>query len=342
MLDGVLRALFGAVCVLAAATTGPRARLAAAVIVAIPPLFGTGGDLPAMLVVGTALAMVAVGVDGAVLAAAIGLGVGQAALRLGWPETTGLTALFAFAALAVLVVAAFQATPRRSRRWLVVPVFALGTVVVVVVAAYAVLVLLARGTVNEGIDSANAGLDAARQGNTVLAAQKFQQAEQAFADARDQFDAWWGKPVLLVPGAAQQARALSRMSEIGIGLAASGSRTSLAADPGATKLTGGTVPLAKIAALEAPLTEARQSLRTPSGELGRIDATWLVPPIDDKLSDLRAKVAARPATPRPASRRRASYRPCWAPTGRPVATSSRSRPRPSNARRAGSSATTRW
>ena len=172
---------------------------------AIPPLFGTGGDLPAMLVVGSALAMVAVGVDGAVLAAAIGLGVGQAALRFGWPETTGLTALFAFAALAVLVVTAFQATPRRSRRWLVVPVFALGTVVVVVVAAYAVLVLLARGTVNEGIDSANAGLDAARQGNTVLAAQKFRQAEQAFADARDQFDAWWGKPVLLVPGAAQQA-----------------------------------------------------------------------------------------------------------------------------------------
>ena len=133
------------------------------------------------------------------------------------------------------------------------------------------------------------------------------------------------------------------MSEIGIGLAASGSRTSLAADPGATRLTGGTVPLAKIAALEAPLTEARQSLRTSSGELGRIDATWLVPPIDDKLSDLRAKVAraARDAETG-IQAAHASYRPCWAPTGRPVATSSRSRPRPSNARRAGSSATTRW
>src|SRR4029079_13636597 len=33
VLDGVLRARFGAVCVLAAATTGPRARLAAAVVV---------------------------------------------------------------------------------------------------------------------------------------------------------------------------------------------------------------------------------------------------------------------------------------------------------------------
>jgi len=290
-LDAVLRGLFGAVCVLAAATTGPRARLAAGVIVALPPVFGTGGDLPAMLAVGAALAAVAFGVDGAVLGAAIGLGVGQAALRLGWPDTTGLTALFAFAALLVLVATAFQATPRRSRRWLVIPVVALGSVVGIILVAYAVLVFMGRSTVNEGIDSANAGLEAARHGNTVLAAKEFDHARELFADARDQFDAWWGKPVLVVPGAAQQARALSRMSEIGVDLAASGKRTALAADPGATQLTGGTVPLAKIAALQTPLTYARTSLLAASASLGRIDATWLVTPIDDKLSDLRSKVA---------------------------------------------------
>ena len=111
-----------------------------------------------------------------------------------------------------------------------------------------------------------------------------------FADASDQLDAWWGKPVLVIPGAAQQARALSRMSEIGIDLAASGSRTSLAADPEATKLTGGTVPLAKIAALETPLTEAHASLLTAAKRFGRVDATWLVAPIDNKLSNLRSKV----------------------------------------------------
>jgi hypothetical protein len=161
----------------------------------------------------------------------------------------------------------------------------------VIVVAYAALVLVARGNINEGIDSANAGLEAARHGDTVLAAQEFDRARQAFTDASDTFGSWWGKPVLVVPGAAQQARALSRMSEIGISLAASGSRTALAADPAATRLTGGTVPLAKIAALETPLTEARQSLLSAGTELRRIDATWLVAPIDNKLSDLRAKVA---------------------------------------------------
>jgi hypothetical protein len=290
VLDAILRAAFGAACVLAAATTGPRPRLVASVLVAVPLLFAAGGDLPAMLAFGAALATVAVGTDGAVLGAAVGLGVGQAALRLGWPHTTGLTALLALAALLVLVIPAFNAAPRRSRRWLVIPVAVLGGAVVVVVVGYAVLVLVARGSVNQGIDAANAGLYFARTGDTVHAAQEFDQARQAFADARDMFDSWWGQPVLVVPGVAQQARALSRMSEIGVDLATSGSRTSRAADPGATQLTGGTVPLEKIAALEAPLTEARQSLLTAGTRLGHIDATWLVAPLDNKLSNLRAKV----------------------------------------------------
>jgi hypothetical protein len=297
VLDVILEAAFGAAFVLAAATAGPRVRLVAAVIVAIPPLFATGGDLPAMLAFGAALATIAVGTDGAVLGAAVGLAVGQAALRLGWPHTTGLSALFAGVAFLVLVVAALGATPRRSRRRLVVPVAIVGGAVVLVVGVYAVMVLVARGDVNQGIDAANAGLAAARQGDTVLAAKEFDQARQSFADAHDLLDAWWGKPVLAVPGAAQQARALDQMSEIGITLAASGNRTSLAADPAATRMTGGTVPLEKIAALEAPLTEARQSLRVAGHELGDIDATWLVAPIDDKLSELRSKVthAARDA-----------------------------------------------
>jgi hypothetical protein len=297
VLDAILKAAFGAALVLAAATAGPRVRLVAAVVVAIPPLFGAGGDLPAMLAVGAALATVALGADGAVLGAAVGLGIGQAALRLGWPHVTGLTALFALVAFLVLVVAAFDATPRTSRRRLVIPVAVVGGAVVLVVGVYAVLVLVARGNVDQGIDAANAGLVAARHGDTVLAAHEFDQARQSFADASDLFDSWWGKPVLVVPGAAQQARALSRMSEIGVTLATSGSRTSLAADPAATRVSDGTVPLEKIAALEAPLTEARQSLLTAGRDLGRIDATWLVTPIDDKLSDLRSKVshAARDA-----------------------------------------------
>jgi hypothetical protein len=226
-----------------------------------------------------------------VLGAVVGLGVGQAALRLGWPDTTALTALLALVALLALLVGALEATPRRARRRLVIPVLALGALVFVVVAAYAALVLVARGSVNEGIDSANAGLEAARHGDTVRAAQEFDEARRAFADARDTLGSWWGKPILAVPGAAQQARALTRMSEIGVDLADSGNRTALAADPAATRLTAGTVPLARIAALEAPLSEAHASLLAAGDDLAGIDATWLVAPLDDRLSNLRTKVA---------------------------------------------------
>ena len=87
VLDVVLRALFGVVCVLAAATTGPRARLVAAGSSSrCLRCSAPAGDLPAMLAAGAALATVAIGVDGAVLGAGIGLAIGQAALRLGWPR----------------------------------------------------------------------------------------------------------------------------------------------------------------------------------------------------------------------------------------------------------------
>src|SRR6185437_1015893 len=49
VVDAILRAAFGAACVLAAATTGPRSRLVASVLVAVPLLFAAGGDVAAML-----------------------------------------------------------------------------------------------------------------------------------------------------------------------------------------------------------------------------------------------------------------------------------------------------
>lgn len=291
VLDAVMRAVLGAAFVLAAATTPPRWRLAAAVMVAIPPFFAPGGGIAALLALGVALATVLLGIDGAVLGALIGLGIGQAALRLGWPHTTGLTALVALVALLALALPALALLPTRSRRRLLVPAAVVGGIAVLVMVVYAGVVLIARTDVNQGVDSANAGLAAAKRGDTVLAAHLFEQSRAAFADAQDSLGSWFAKPVLAVPIAAQQARALSRMSEIGVALATAGANTSRAADPNATKLADGTVPLEKIAALEPPLTDARASLRSAGRRLRAIDATWLVAPLDDKLTELQAKVA---------------------------------------------------
>ena len=157
---------------------------------------------------------------------------------------------------------------------------------------------------------------------------------EMFADARDQFDVWWGKPVPRDPGAAQQARALSRMSEIGIDLAGAGSRAALAADPGATELTGGTVPLAKIAALETPLTDARVVAR---GVVRVEPHRCHVARRSDRQQALRAPHEGDALGPRGRDRhpgRTAWSRRCSARTDRPSATSSRSRP-PRNNRASG-------
>ncbi|MFI5053990.1 MAG: DUF4012 domain-containing protein, partial [Acidimicrobiia bacterium] len=290
VIDAVLRGALGASFVAAGAAAGPRARLVACVIVAIPPFFESGGGLPAMLALGAALASVAIGLDGPVLGAAVGVGIGQAALHLGWPRPAGASALVAFAALLVLAVPVLLRVSRPLRRRMLIPLAVLGGALVLVVGAYAVLVLMARGNVTHGIDAANAGLAEAHLGNTTRAAQRFDEARAAFQRADDLLGSWVGKPVLAVPLVAQQARALSKMSSIGVRLATSGAKTARAADPQATRLVNGTFPIAKIAALETPLTEARTSLRAADTELATIDSTWLAAPIDNKLTDLEQRV----------------------------------------------------
>ncbi len=239
---------------MAAAWVGPKPRLAASLVVVVSALLGSGasGAIPAALALGVSVAVLATGVDGAVLAAAVGLGVGQAALRLEWPSTTGLTALLALVALVVLAVPALLDAPTRGRRRLGVAFGAVGAVAIVLVGAYAVLVVMAKGDIDNGVDAANAGLEQARLGHTVRAAREFDVARQAFADAHDTLDAWWGKGALAVPIASEHARALDDMSAIGVQLATSGASAARAADPAATELTDGRVPIAKIAALEGP------------------------------------------------------------------------------------------
>jgi hypothetical protein len=291
VLDAVLRAVLGAAFVVAGATVGPRVRLVACVVVAIPPFVASGGGVAAMLALGAAAASVAVGVDSPALGAAVGLGIGQAALDLGWPHASGASALFAVVAFVVVAAPSIRAAPPALRRRMVIPLAVIGGALVLVVGTYAVLVLIARGDVTRGIDAANAGLAEAHLGHTVRAAQRFDEAHAAFARADDLLGSWVSKPALVVPLVAQQARALSKMSSIGVRLATSGAKTARAADPQATQLVNGTFPIAKIAALEAPLNQARASLRDAGARLTSIDATWLVAPIDDKLTNLEQRVS---------------------------------------------------
>jgi hypothetical protein len=291
-LDAALRIGVAVAFVLAASAAPPVAWIVAAAFVAVPTLFqDDGAGVLAFTAVGVAVgAVAAVTTPGPDVGALVGLAVGQAALRLAWPDGNGASALVAAAALLALAVPAVVGLRGRARRRVVAAIAVVGGACVVVIGVYGLLVLSARSDVNAGVDESNAAIDALRRGRSLEAAAHFDAARDAFARAHDRLSGWWVKPVRVVPIVTQQSRALEELSGTGAQLAASGARTARAADVDSVRLTNGAVPIDRLRALEAPLLDAVADLRRAQARLDRIATTWLVPPVADKVDELHDKV----------------------------------------------------
>jgi hypothetical protein len=289
--DAVLRVLVGLAFVAAGCYCSAGARLAAAAILVVPSLLGSGDAWPAAAALGASLAAVVLDDDGPALGALTGLALGQGALRLDWPSVTGVSALLGLTAFVVVAVPALAHVHRRTRRLIVVGALAVVGVVLVLGVVWGATALTVRNDLSMAVDQANAGLDAARSGDTDLAAERLDAARSLFARAQDRLDAWWAQPIHAVPVAAQNARALRVMTRAGRELSETGADTARSADPDDVRPKNGTVPLDEVRALDAPLSTAADALERARTDLGDIDSPWLVSILSRKLDTLDAKVA---------------------------------------------------
>lgn len=289
--DALLRVLVGLAFVGAGCYCPPRPRLVAAALLAAAALLGTGDAWPAAVAFGVALAVVVLDTDGPAVGSVVGLALGQGALRLDWPSTTGLSLLIGVVVFLVVAVPALGHLHRRSRRWLVVA----GVVAVGFAAVFGVLwgvtVVSVRSDLNRAVDAANAGLDAARSGDTAAAADHLDEARARFERAQDHLDVPWAQPVRAVPIAAQNARALRVMTEAGRELSETGAATARTANPDDIKPKNGVVPIEQVRALDAPLSVAADALAQARDDLADLDSPWLLGPLANKLEKLDDKVA---------------------------------------------------
>ena len=289
--DAVLRVLAGLAFVAAGCYCSARPRLVSAAVLVVASLLGSGGAWPAAAALGISLAAVLLDEDGPALGAVTGLALGQGALRLDWPSVTGVSALLGIAAFLVIGIPALAHVHRRTRRLIVVGgVVAVGAAFVLGV-LWAGTALTVRNDLSRAVDAANAGLDAARSGDTELAATRLDEANALFASAQDRLDAWWAQPIRAVPVASQNARALRVMTHAGRELAETGAETARSADPDDVKPRNGTVPLDEVRALDAPLSTAADALARARADLADIESPWLVGLLANKLDTLDAKVA---------------------------------------------------
>ena len=289
--DLLLRVGFGALVPIAASRAGLIATgwlvLAAMAVVGLvePPGAGATACATGALLASSAGRVRSPGLQALVAAAAVG-----PLAHAEWPLATGASAAaMAFATMPVLLAGLARASDPSRRRigWAIgiaVLVVAFGAVAGVLAALDAkddldTAVRLAR----DGIDQLGDDGDAARRALRTSA--------ERFDAGADDLRTWWARPALLVPGVAQQARAVSTMASAGADLARTAATASEDADVDAIRPRGGRVDLDALIALQEPLDRSLAELHRAADRLAEVDSSLLLGPVADRLDDVRREVA---------------------------------------------------
>jgi hypothetical protein len=286
--DVVLRVLIAAGAVLAGARARRWAWLMAAGIAA-----GASTDAPldwlAFAALGLAVGCALVRQRGLVVGGLVIGAVVQSVLRLSWPDAQGVNALLGLVAL-VVVIASGARQSRRVRRWTRRVVIAAGAFTLISGATFALAVFEARSDIRNGLDGAEAGLTAARQGDTTTATAQWEVAARHLGSARDVIDAWWAQPVRLVPIAAQHARALTTLTDASAELATEAAAAARDVDPERLRMRQGRVDTNAITNAVPALDRALAALETAAADLSDVHSSWLVPAVDNALDEFDARV----------------------------------------------------
>ena len=204
------------------------------------------------------------------------------------------------ATIVVLLVVGIEAGRARLERehaqglsgwaWLVVMLL-----VVWLVAATAPLALAANDTVDlmqRGRESATSALNAARDGDTITARGAFEQAAQAFSDARDKLESPVVSSGLTLPFLASNVRAARTLSEIGTDLANAGESLTAAADPDALQVIDGRLPVEEVRTITPKLERGAKVLTDARTRLDDLRADpYLVSQVREAVDKVYTQLA---------------------------------------------------
>ncbi len=288
--DVAARAALGAGFVLLAAHAGLVALLlaaAAAVVVSV--------GSPVQALAGVTLAGLAIPAfrlrRAPLLTAGGGAALAQVALHLrsggAWPSTaTG--AAWVMAPVAVWGLVRLDPVGRRR---VLRGAAGLGALAVAAGCLGVVSALVARPSLNRGLEGTSAGIAAARRGDTAGAARQLSDAARSFAQARRTLDSWWARPADGVPVAAQHVRSLRAVAATGRELSVLGADAARGGNLQSIKVVDGQVPLDRIPALERSAGRAVAGLARARRQLAAARSPWLVAPLTRRLAAQQARLA---------------------------------------------------
>lgn len=284
--DLVWRVALGALVPLAAARAGRAGWVVGA---AVGAAFAPGAvGVVALVAFAAALASTLRARRDPAWGAVIGAVVANAALRLDVGGSFhGAESLLAAGAVAVVVVSALCGLGVHERRRAIGVGAITGGALLVLCLVAAVGVVAARGPLEQGLESARAGLDHARDGDIDAALDAFARAEENLGRGVDILGAPWMAPARLVPVVGQHLAAASDLSATGHrAVDAAGTVALVAADDTLT-IRDGRVDLAAVAATEPPLARALAAIDDAVASIDSRSSPWLVPALADRFDDLR-------------------------------------------------------
>lgn len=202
----------------------------------------------------------------------------------------------ATAALVAVVCAPFLCSGyrlhrRATRRRIRIAVELLVAAVLVFGTAFALSVVQARTSLDQGLTEARSGLKAARAGNQSESLRHFALASDAFNRSRQSVDAWWARPARLLPGIGIQANSVADVVRTGSDLAERARRTASVADYRRLRSSKGQIDLALLSSYQQPVDALANELDHGRSVLARTQSSWLLPPLADRIGGFRAEVA---------------------------------------------------
>jgi hypothetical protein len=297
--DVALKAAFGATLTLAAVSAAWPWLLAASIVAVLGSL-GQPTVIPAVIALGVLLggSLSVLGKhEPAVLAAsrprmapravlwpakaAVGAVIAQVALRFAWPHISLVPSLLAAGAALLVFVPGVLGAPRRFRRWVVSACAAVLLAAVALTAISGASVLRAKSPMQAGLQATETGLHAAERGDQRVARAHFATAGNDFAAASH--DLTWARGGELVPGVAQQVRALRVAAAIGVDLARTALVTAENGNVDALRITDGTFPVQTLEHLEPVFASDVASLRSSLRQTVPFHSPWLMSPLKTKL-----------------------------------------------------------
>ena len=195
------------------------------------------------------------------------------------------------------LVSALTHISSRARRWTLRA--SLGVVVVLIVFAVPVAIgtLLARPSANRGTVATENALTTVLRGRTSAGLTNLASASHDFSVAAQRAGSWWTAGGLLVPGVAQQRRAIVTAAQTGQTATAVAHRAAASVDINRLAFRHGRIDIARIRRLATPIGELQAGLASAQHRLTAIRSPWLVGPLRSRLALLGAKLTkARSST----------------------------------------------